>query len=63
MLASALARYVRQSFPNPQYTYRFVFAPETIGALAYLDENINLLKKTLSVALIQVVLVKDALAI
>ena len=44
VVASALAQYIRQNFPDPQYTYRFVFAPETIGALAYLDENIGHLK-------------------
>ena len=44
VVASALAQYIRQNFPSPQYTYRFVFAPETIGALAYLDENIRHLK-------------------
>ena len=46
VVASALARHIRQNFPDPQYTYRFVFAPETIGALAYLDENISHLRKT-----------------
>ena len=49
VVASALARHIRQNFPNPRYTYRFVFAQETIGALAYLDENISHLKTPLSV--------------
>ena len=32
VVASALARHIRQNFPDPQYTYRFVFAPETMLA-------------------------------
>lgn len=37
IVATALAEYV-QSIPNRRYSYRFVFAPETLGTLAYLDQ-------------------------
>ena len=45
VLASALIQYIKTEYPNPQYTYRFVFAPETIGSIIYLSEHIQLLKE------------------
>lgn len=44
VLSSAIIKYVKQNYSNPQYSYRFVFAPETIGAIAYLSKNIANLK-------------------
>jgi aminopeptidase-like protein len=42
VLAIALAKWL-QSLPNRKYTYRFSLAPETIGAISYISENIDTL--------------------
>ena len=43
-LSQSLIRYV-SSLKHRKYTYRFVFNPETIGALTYLSINLNYLKE------------------
>jgi len=43
MVALGLALWL-QSLPRRRYTYRFVFAPETIGAIAYIDRNLQTLR-------------------
>jgi len=44
VLATFLAKYIK-SLPKRRYTYRFVFAPETIGSLIYLSQHLEHLKK------------------
>lgn len=43
VLATSLATWL--SGRDNHYTYRFVFVPETIGAICYLSKNINLMKE------------------
>lgn len=43
-LATFLAKYIK-SLDKRRYTYRFVFAPETIGSLIYLSRHLEHLKK------------------
>ena len=43
VLATFLAKYVKNL--DNHYTYRFIFAPETIGSLIYLSKHLNHLKK------------------
>ena len=43
MVAVGLALWLT-SLPRHRYTYRFVFAPETIGAITYIDANVDLLR-------------------
>jgi aminopeptidase-like protein len=43
VLATYLAKYVKNI--DNYYTYRFVFAPETIGSLIYLSKHLNYLKE------------------
>ena len=45
VLASALIRYIKAEFNNPKYTYRFVFAPETIGSITYINQHLDNLQK------------------
>jgi aminopeptidase-like protein len=44
VLSSALIRYIKNKYPNPKYSYRFVFAPETIGSISYISDNLKALK-------------------
>lgn len=43
-LSAELIRFVR-SMKNRNYTYRFVFLPETIGAITYLSRNLDYMKE------------------
>lgn len=45
-LNTFLAKYIK-SLKNRRFTYRFVFVPETIGSICYIDKNLNNLKKNL----------------
>lgn len=42
-LAVALIKWI-QNINKRKYTYRFIFVPETIGSIAYLNKNLNYLK-------------------
>ena len=44
VLASALINYIKDNYPNNKMSYRFVFLPETIGAIAYLSKRHKQLK-------------------
>ena len=44
VVAVALARWL-MSLPAHRFTYRFVFAPETIGAITYIDRNLDVLQE------------------
>jgi aminopeptidase-like protein len=44
VVATSLAKYLIER-KNNYYTYRFIFAPETIGAITYLSTHLEYLKK------------------
>lgn len=43
VVTAELIKYLK-ALPNRNYTYRFVFAPETIGAITYIHQNHQLLR-------------------
>ena len=46
VISAALIHYVN-NLKNKKYSYRFVFASETIGSIAYINKNLKKLKKNL----------------
>lgn len=50
VVATALASYIA-SLPRHHYTYRFAFTPESIGAIAYADRNLEVLRKNVVAAI------------
>ena len=44
---TALAEYLKTYKKNLNYTYRFVFIPETIGSINYLSDNYKTMKKNI----------------
>ncbi len=45
VLATYLAKWIKENLKDRNYTYRFVFIPETIGAICYLSRNLKHLKE------------------
>ncbi len=44
VLATFLSKWI-ENFKNKKYSYRIIFVPETIGAVAYLSNNLDVMKK------------------
>ena len=38
---SGLIKYLEEKYKRPNFTYRFIFVPETIGSIAYLSKNLS----------------------
>ena len=40
VVSMALLKYIKEHYPNPRYSYRFVLVPATIGSITYMSENL-----------------------
>ena len=47
VVQSSLIKYIYQKYKKPNFSYRFIFIPETIGSIAYLSKNLKILKKNI----------------
>ncbi len=47
VLQMAIIKYIKEKYKKTNYSYRFVFLPETIGSIAYINKNIKILKKNI----------------
>ncbi len=47
LVTAFLYKYLKENFPNRKYSYRFVFAPETIGIISFLNKSGQELLKNL----------------
>ncbi len=45
VLSMALLKYVKDRYPDPRYSYRFILVPETIGAVAYMSKHLPEMQK------------------
>ncbi|MEP1611074.1 MAG: DUF4910 domain-containing protein [Roseobacter sp.] len=41
VLVSALLKFIKDTFPNPKCSYRFLLVPETIGSIAYMSRHLS----------------------
>ena len=57
VVTTALAKWLME-LPERKYTYRIIFVPETIGAIAYISKNLHTLKKN-TIAGFQITCVGD----
>ena len=42
-----LIKYLEKNYSKSEYSYRFIFIPETIGSICYLSKNLQTLKKNI----------------
>lgn len=45
VVLNALMQYIKEHYPTPRFSYRFVLQPETIGSIAYLSRNLEEMKR------------------
>ena len=47
VVQTALINYIKKNYKKTNYSYRFVYLPETIGSIAYISRNLKKLKKNI----------------